>query len=80
MPSMASLKAPQLVDLLVALADLGYHPGPAWLRQHELCCNQVVSQLTAYQVGLRDAARWPVYLSGPRKLLSMFASCKYRII
>ncbi len=50
----SSLSAAQLVDVLVALADLGFHPGERWLAEHRRHCDAVLMQMTSYQVrGLR---------------------------
>ncbi|GAX75152.1 hypothetical protein CEUSTIGMA_g2596.t1 [Chlamydomonas eustigma] len=53
---MKQLPVPQLVDALVALADIGFYPGPVWLAEHEGCCSAYVMQLTAYQVTLLSRA------------------------
>ncbi len=55
---MDQLDAPRLVDVLVALADLGMFPGDAWLRLHERHCDAVMANpgsadsFTGYQVRL----------------------------
>ncbi len=53
---MSELTLPDLVDVLVALADLRYHPGGAWVARHTACCNACVGELSAYQIRLMGNA------------------------
>lgn len=62
---MEQLVPVQLVDLLVALADLQMHPGDDWLDLHEQRCNESISHLTAYQVSDSPLDVAPFKLSHP---------------
>lgn len=53
---MRQLDAPRLVDVLVAYADLGVHPGDPFIMAHQRQCDSVISSFTAYQVRLMSNA------------------------
>jgi hypothetical protein len=51
------LDAPRLVDVLVAFADLGVHPGDSFLKAHQRQCDAVIYSFTAYQMKLMSNAQ-----------------------
>ncbi|GFH17161.1 uncharacterized protein HaLaN_13728, partial [Haematococcus lacustris] len=54
------MAALDLVDVVVALADLHHSPGSAWLDLHAACCSSCLHDFTAYQVGwLCGGTPWP---------------------
>lgn len=53
---MHQLDAPRLVDVLVALADLGVHPGAVFIKTHQRQCDENISSFTAYQMRLMSNA------------------------
>ncbi len=48
--ALVNLPGPDLVDCVVALADLQHHPGAAWLAVHTAAVNARVADLSVYQV------------------------------
>ncbi|KAJ9529836.1 hypothetical protein QJQ45_022212 [Haematococcus lacustris] len=50
------MAALDLVDVVVALADLHHSPGSAWLDLHAACCSSCLHDFTAYQLNLMSKA------------------------
>ncbi len=55
-PHLGAVPVPDLVDMAVGIADLGFFPGSAWMDAHESAVNARLEELSAYQFGLLKAA------------------------